>query len=41
MNDLFKMTFYFLQVVLYDDNPVNPQGMNVIFQVLYVLISKG
>jgi hypothetical protein len=41
MNDLFKMTFHLLQVVPYDDNPINLQGIDVIFPMLYASISMG
>ena len=41
MNDLFKITFHFLQVIPKGDNLINLQGINVIFPVLYASISKG
>jgi hypothetical protein len=41
MNDLFKITFHFLQVIPKSDNLINLQGIYVISPVLYASISKG
>jgi hypothetical protein len=41
MNDLFKMTFYFLQVIPKGGGLTSLQGMDVIFLVLYAPISNG
>jgi len=41
MNDLFKITFHFLQVIPKTDSLINIQGMDVIFPVLYASIFKG
>jgi len=41
MNDLFKITFHFLQVIPKSDSLINLQGMDVIFSVLYASIFKG
>jgi hypothetical protein len=40
MNDLFKMTFYFLQVIPKGGSPTILQGMDVISLVLYASLFK-